>query len=38
MTIAIPDSVVSRLGAETEAKVRLWAAVKGYEAREQTLD
>jgi predicted HTH domain antitoxin len=36
MTITIPDSVAGLLGAEAEAKVRLWAAVKGYETRELT--
>lgn len=36
MTLEVPDSAMRVIGENAQAKVRLWAAIKGYELRELT--
>jgi predicted HTH domain antitoxin len=36
MTLELSESAIRALGENGEAKVRLWAAVKGYEMHELT--
>jgi len=36
MTVEVPESAMRAIGENAEAKVRLWAAIKGYELHELT--
>jgi hypothetical protein len=38
MTLSVPDNALRALGDKAEAKIRRWAAVKGYELDELSAD
>ena len=38
MTFVVPDAALQAIGENAEAKIRLWAAVKGYEIDELSVD
>jgi predicted HTH domain antitoxin len=38
MTLTLPENALRALGENAEGKVRLWAAVKGYELDELSAD
>jgi predicted HTH domain antitoxin len=38
MTLTVPENVLRAVGGNAEGKIRLWAAVKGYELEELSAD
>ena len=38
MTLTLPESALRAIGDNAEGKIRLWAAVKGYELDELSAD
>ena len=38
MTLTVPDNALRAIGDNAEGKIRLWAAVKGYELDELSAD